>query len=149
MKKNKNKLFLIILILTVFTLGVVSVHAADQVKNYNTGNLVSCGDNLITDMPKMMPKTVHTIYMVLLVLVPILLVVFGSIDFIKAVIAQKDDEIKKGQQVFIKRLITGIIVFFVFAIVKIVISFAADNKTKILKCASCIINNDDNCVGGS
>ena len=78
-----------------------------------------------------------------------LLIIFGSIDFVKAIIAQKDDEIKKGQQVFVKRLIAGIIIFFIFSIVKIIVSFAADKdkKTNIINCASCFINYDENCVG--
>lgn len=120
------------------------------VKNYDEGNIVSCGDKLLTDIPSMLPKIIHTIYIVLQILVPILLVIFGSLDFFKAVIASKEDEIKKGQQTFIKRLISGIIVFFVFAIVRLVISFAGDedSKSNIMKCASCIINNDENCVGG-
>ena len=119
-------------------------------KNYDEGNIVSCGDKLLTDIPSMLPKVIHTIYIVLQILVPILLVLFGSLDFFKAVIASKEDEIKKGQQTFIKRLISGIIVFFVFAIVRLVISFAGDedSKSNIMKCASCIINNDENCVGG-
>lgn len=114
--------------------------------NYDD-NLVSCGDELLTDLPAIVPKIVHIVYLIIQILIPVLIVVFGSMDFVKAVIAQKDDEIKKGQQVFIKRLIAGVIVFFVFAIVKIIVSFAADSeKTRILDCASCIINNNEDCV---
>ena len=113
------------------------IGGTNTVKNYDKDGVVSCGDNLITGMPKILP-----------ILVPILLVVFGSIDFVKAVIASKEDEIRKGQQIFIKRLISAVIVFFVFVIIKLIVSIAADNKTNVLKCASCIINNDENCVGG-
>lgn len=114
--------------------------------NYDD-NLVSCGDELLTDLPAIVPKIVHIVYLIIQILIPVLIVIFGSMDFVKAVIAQKDDEIKKGQQVFIKRLIAGVIVFFVFAIVKIIVSFAADSeKTRILDCASCIINNNEDCV---
>ena len=117
-----------------------------SVKNYEE-KMVSCGDGLLTDLPSVVPKVVHIIYLIIQILIPVLIVIFGSIDFVKAVIAQKDDEIKKGQQVFIKRLIAGIIFFFVFAIVKVVVSFAADSeKTRILDCASCIINNNNDCV---
>jgi hypothetical protein len=70
-----------------------------------------------------------------------LLVIFGSIDFVKAVVAQKDDEIKKGQQTFIKRLIAAIIVFFIVAIVKLTVGFGAGKKqTNILNCVSCFVD---------
>ena len=120
-----------------------------SVKNYDKNNVVSCGDGLLTDIPSMIPKTIHVIYLIIQIIVPILLVVFGSLDFLKSVSAPKDDEIKKGRQVFVKRVIAAVLVFFVFAIVKIVVSFAADgDKSRILDCASCIINNDENCIGG-
>ena len=118
--------------------------------NYNPNNVVSCGNGLLTDIPATIPKAVHIIYLIVQVAVPILLVVFGSIDFLKSVIAQKDDEIKKGQQTFIKRIIAGVLVFFVFSIVRVIISFAGDdeNKAKILNCAKCFIDNDKSCVRG-
>lgn len=124
----------------------------DNGDNYDEGNVVRCGGGLLTDIPKIVPKTIHIIYLLIQVAVPILLVIFGSLDFVKAMISQKDEEIKRGQQTFIKRLIYGIIVFFVFSIVKIIISFAADNNgkgLKIINCASCLVNNDSNCVSGS
>lgn len=87
------------------------------------------------------PDTVHAVILIIQIFVPVLLVIFGSIDFVKAVIAQKDDEIKKGQQTFIKRLIAGIIVFFVVAVVKLIVEFAAGTeKTTIMNCVNCFLN---------
>lgn len=139
----KSKIFLLVFYACISMIGIASVSA----KNYERSNLVSCGEGLLTDIPGIVPKVVNIVYMVLQILVPVFLVIFGSLDFLKAVIAQKDDEIKKGQQTFIKRLISGIIVFFVFALVKLIISFAGDsNKSQILDCASCLINNNGDCV---
>ena len=138
----KNKLSLLLFGIYASSFGFATVSA----KNYEE-NLVSCGNNFLTDIPNLLPTVISTIYLILQILVPVLLVIFGSIDFVKAIIAQKDDEIKKGQQTFIKRLIAGILTFFVFVFVKIIISFAADDeKTKILDCASCLINNNEDCV---
>ena len=122
----------------------------NQFNNYDKNNVVSCGNGLISDIPNLLPKTIHIIYLIIQILVPIILVIFGSIDFVKSVIASKDDEINKGRQIFIKRLIYGVIVFFVFSIVKLLISLVGDkdNKVNIMNCASCLINNDSNCVVG-
>lgn len=100
---------------------------------------VSCGE--ITDIPKGIPNTTKIIYLLLQIGIPIALVVFGMIDLMKAITAQKEDEIKKGQQTFIKRLISAAIVFFVFAIVKTLSSFLADN-TSVGECLKCFIKGD-------
>ena len=90
-------------------------------------------------------NAVHVIILIIQIVVPILLVIFGSIDFLKAVIGQKDDEIKKGQQTFIKRLIAAVIVFFVVAIVRLLVSFAAgdEDKSEITDCFNSFINGSD------
>lgn len=129
---------------------IVDDSYCETVRNYDTDNLVSCGNKLLSDIPRIVPKSIHLVYLILEIVVPLLLIVFGSIDFVKAVIAQKEDEIKKGQQTFIKRIIAGIIIFFVFSIVKLIISIAADkDKSKnIIDCADCLINNNEKCEVG-
>lgn len=106
----------------------------------------SCGGNYLTGIPKKMVKLTKFIYIFLQVLVPIAIIILGSLDLLKAVAAQKEDEIKKGQQVFIKRLVGAAIVFFVFAIVKFVISIVSDNSTSIINCVDCFLKNNDSCV---
>lgn len=54
--------------------------------------------------------------------IPIILIVLGTIDLGKAVIASKEEEIKKAQQMLIKRLIYAVAVFFVVTIVTLVFS---------------------------
>lgn len=108
-------------------------------------NSTSCGsaDGGIKKIPSIIPKVTSIIYTAVQIGVPILLVLFGSLDLIKGVIAAKDDEIKKGQQILIKRLIAGVLVFFVFVLVKFVISVVDDNND-VLDCAECFIENKCN-----
>lgn len=87
-------------------------------------------------------NTIHTIIVVIKIAVPILLVIFGMLDLGKAVIAQKEDEIKKGQQMFIKRAISAAIIFFVISVVQLLVSFVAGDEG-IMNCASCFINGTD------
>lgn len=111
-------------------------------------NAQGCSD---IDVDVKIVNAVHLIILVIQIVIPVLLVVFGSIDFLKAIIAQKDDEIKKGQQTFIKRLIAGIIVFFIIAIVRLVIGFVAGDddkqKTNILDCFNCFMNGANKTSG--
>lgn len=50
--------------------------------------------------------------------IPILLIILGMFDFGKAVMCQKEEDIKKHQKMFVKRLASAIIVFFVAMIVE-------------------------------
>lgn len=98
---------------------------------------ITCAD---VEVDNKIPNTVHTIILIIQIAVPILLVVFGMMDLMKGVMAQKEDEIKKGQQTFIKRLIAAAIVFFVIAIVKMVVSFVADDDQDIMSCFNAFVN---------
>ena len=102
---------------------------------------VSCGN--VTGIPKKIPELVSFMITVIYVAIPIVLVIMGSIDLFKGITAGKDDEIKKSQQIFIKRLILAGIIFFVVVIVKFLISvIASTNKTNIIECIDCFISGD-------
>lgn len=110
--------------------------------NLNTGK-VSCGDGMVSNIPTSITKTVNVAFRIIQVVVPIILVIMGMITLIKSITAGKEDEIKKAQMAFVKKLIAGALVFFVFVIVKLIISAVADgsDKANIMKCADCFLNN--------
>ncbi|MDO5569127.1 MAG: hypothetical protein Q4G04_03350 [bacterium] len=54
--------------------------------------------------------------------VPILIIVLGSVDLLQALVAQDSDKMKKAQSKFIKRLIIGVVIFFVPTIVNIALN---------------------------
>ena len=61
--------------------------------------------------------------------VPILLIIFGMIDLGKAVMAGKEDEMKKAQGTLIKRFIYAVAVFLVVTLVSFVMGIVADANT--------------------
>ena len=71
------------------------------------------------------------------VAVPILLIVFGSIDMFKAVTQQNEDEIKKATKKFIERLIAAAIVFFVFPIIIFIANVVAPNSKYVTDFTYC------------
>lgn len=100
-------------------------------------------DAVMRNIPADVPRIIRFIYIFLQVLVPIGIVVVSSIDLFKAISAQKEDDIKKGQQTLIKRIVAAVIIFFVFAIVKLVLSVISDNSDSIIDCISCFLENSD------
>ena len=68
--------------------------------------------------------------------VPIILILMGSIDLTKAVMASKDDDIKKAQSTLIKRAIIGVVIFFIPTIVTLLLNLINQNSDNA--CMSCI-----------
>ena len=153
-----KKIYILFAIISMFMIQfncISCIYAADKdninfdnAKYSNVNNSkVSCGSGMVKDIPKNIPTTVHTVYMVIQIVVPVILVVMGMVTLIKAITSSKDDDIKKAQLAFVKKLIAGAIVFFSFVIVKLVVSVAADaGKTnKIINCADCFLNDVKKC----
>lgn len=134
MKRKFSYLFLLMLCALLST----PIYAADVKGCSIIGNGVKIDVKIA--------NTVHTIVLIIQIVVPILLVVFGMMDLVKAVIAGKEDEIKKSQMTFVKRLIAGALVFFVFVIVKMLVSFVADDDG-IMNCANCFLNGANTKTG--
>ena len=127
----KKKILFIITLLCLF-IPVLNVSAVTK---------VSCGN--IPGIAAKIPELTSMAVTIIQVAVPVILVILGSIDLFKGITAGKEDEMKKGQQMFIKRLIAAALIFFVFIAVKLVISFVADKSTSdIMDCAECFINNE-------
>ena len=84
-------------------------------------------------------KFIGNILKVAFILIPIVLIIMGSIDFMKATVAGKEDDIKKAQSTFIKRLIAAVIVFLVPLITNIIMGTVL-NVTETNNCLNCVVN---------
>ena len=62
--------------------------------------------------------------------VPVLLVIWGSWDLGKAVMAQKEDEIKNAQKLFIKKLVIAVCVFLVPTFISLAVGIVDQNASK-------------------
>ena len=130
----KKKIVWIIILILMMT-PVVEVFAAQK---------VSCGN--VTDIPRKIPELTSLLMTVIQIAVPVILVIMGSMDLFKGVTAQKEEEIKKGQQLFVKRLIVGATMFFVIAIGKLLVSVVADTSSQnIVECIDCFLSGIDYC----
>ena len=71
-------------------------------------------------------KKLQEIVNIIRIMVPILLIVFGIMDFGKAIFASDENEMKKAQSKFIKRLIIAISFFIIPSILQIILNIAAN-----------------------
>lgn len=99
----------------------------------NNGTVAVDGDDVNIDCgelfgskndPKSISYLVNEILKYPKYIVPGLIILLGTLDFLKAVLAGKEDEMKKAQSTFIKRLIIGVAVFLVPVIVNAIMWLA-------------------------
>jgi len=102
------------------------------------------------EVPDTLFNVVATIIKGIKIVVPILLIIWGMLDFAKSVIAKKEDEIKGYQKSFVSRLISAVLVFLVITIVQLVVNLLAgvdkesnaegENPGDIWSCSKKFIN---------
>jgi len=85
------------------------------------------------------------------IVIPILLIIWGMLDLGKAVIAAKDDEIKKATKSLAFRAISAVVIFFIPTIVGMLLGLISNFSSSGAKadwddCRKCITNpNGDDC----
>ena len=99
------KTIIFLLIFTLFGIGNVN---ADSISNI-------CNNEYL----KPFIRIVSTVINLIKIGVPIILIILGMLDMVKAVLTQKEEKIKEGQKNLMSRLITGAVVFFIVAIVQL------------------------------
>lgn len=100
--------------------------------------LDGCGD-----IPTEITDTIGSVYNILLIAIPVLVVLFGVIDFLKAAMAQKDDAIKQNTGLFVKRLIMGVLAFLILGLVKFGVNLIKTNNTSgVSACLNSIFGNN-------
>ena len=108
-----------------------------------------CTEFIAGGIPTGIGNVVHLVVVAIQVVVPILLIIWGMIDFAKAIIGQDEDKIKAGQKLFIKRLIAAVVVFLIVTIVQLAIRLAAtvggeeNNANSAWDCAQSLISGQE------
>lgn len=98
--------------------------------------------NTICDsIPTQITNLTSMAYLIIKIAIPLLLIVFGMLDFGKAVIAGEEKEIKEKQKIFIKRLFAAVMVFLILSIVQLLLTIVVDagEKDSIFGCISKIL----------
>ena len=75
-------------------------------------------------------RMLRKILSIVQIFIPILLILFGTIDLGKAVIASDEKEIKGAQSKLIKRCIYAVAIFFVVMLVTVVMNIVASSGEK-------------------
>lgn len=86
---------------------------------------------------------------ILKILIPIVIIVLGTIDFGKSVISNDDKAIMNSSKKLLNKILIGIAIFFVPLIINIVFgmigSFSEEMKNDYVNCVSCLTDPYNNC----
>ncbi|MCI5703106.1 MAG: hypothetical protein MR265_03875 [Erysipelotrichaceae bacterium] len=74
------------------------------------------------DIPSDLVGLLRLVYKAIQIGVPIILIIVGMFDMGKAITQQKEDEIKKAQNLLVKKAIAAALVFLMFSLVSLVVS---------------------------
>lgn len=93
--------------------------------------------------------TLGWVFFILKILIPIILIIFGSIDFGKAMLSNKDDEIKKSAKTLVLRAIAGIIIFFIPTVLNFIVELIGGDDIynqksgTFARCTHCMLEPTD------
>lgn len=86
-------------------------------------------------------KFIGRIILIVKIVLPIIIIVLGCIDFFKAVTGAKDDEIKKSARTLLFRTLSGVVIFFIPTIISVIFSMVdswAQIEGDFNACQKCI-----------
>lgn len=90
--------------------------------------------------------TIGWVFFILKIVVPIILIVMGSIDLAKVLLSNKYDELQKQIGILVKRVILGVLIFFIPTILSFVVELIGgddiydENSGTFGRCTYCMLN---------
>jgi len=84
---------------------------------------LACDENLLPIV-----NFVKNIFNIIQFLIPVGLIIMGSVDLGKAVLSSDDKEIKQATSKLIKRAIAAVAIFFIVLIVKLVMGLVSESN---------------------
>ena len=90
--------------------------------------LTACGDNVC--IPASLATYTRIIYNAIRIITPLVLIIIGMYDMAKAVTTKNADDVKKAQNLLVKKAIAAAIVFFLFTFVSWMITILSDTGSE-------------------
>lgn len=86
--------------------------------------------------------SLHKYWVLLEIIAPILVVLFGSIDYLTSIIASDEDKIMKARKKFPNRLIAAVLLILASVIINVVVNISTNESVNDDSLMKCIINGN-------
>lgn len=94
-------------------------------------------------------QLVGNLILILKIVIPLLIILFASIDFGKAIASSEDKVIKEKAIKLIKRILAGVVIFFIPLAIKLVFSlissFNDEMRSDFGNCITCLTDPNGEC----
>lgn len=134
-----------------FILMGIIIFISDDYTKYSTAlEYIKCGT--AGGIPKIIPQLVTTLYSILMIGIPLVLITFGIIVLIKAVASGNADNISKARGSLAKRFLSAAIAFAILFVVQTIFGMVsnpndASDKTSVQQCIKCFLSySESNCL---
>ena len=94
-----------------------------------------------TTIPMKVIELIRLVYNGIKIVVPIILIITGMIDMVKVVSAKNESEIKKAQNLLVKKTIAAALVFLMLALVNLVVTSTTSTGKSEMECVKCILGD--------
>lgn len=140
----KKKISLISIAFLTF---IINLNLVSAEHSFSNGTITACGFEY---MPAKLPTFTSGVFNIVKLLVPVILIVMGIIDFMKAMMANEEKKMKDSQKNFINRLIAAVVIFLIMALVQFVfkkMDMSTSYKYGFVNCINCMLNGDGSSCG--
>lgn len=106
--------------------------------------LLLAGSGTFCSDTKEIWELIGTAVTIFKIVIPVLIIIMGSIDLGKAVVSSDDKAIKSETSTLIKRIIIGVVIFFIPTIVEALFNLftmGADAYADAQVCVTCVTGN--------
>jgi len=107
-------------------------------------SVAGCSFPGMVEVPAIFAEIISTIYMLIRIGVPIILLIVGMVDLLKAITSQKQEDISKAQSLLLKKVVVAIIIFTFFTLVQWVINLVDQNNIfndSMWSCVNALLGN--------
>ncbi|MBR3210257.1 MAG: hypothetical protein IKF82_08375 [Bacilli bacterium] len=97
-------------------------------------NLLDVSNSTLCDgilIPNVLFNVVSVIIRLIKIAVPVLLIIFGMIDFAKSVVAKNEDDVKKYRKQFFSRVVSAVIVFLIVFVVQFAVNLISSVEDQV------------------
>ncbi len=92
-----------------------------------------------TTLPDFLGYFISLIYIGIRIAIPLLLIIVGMFDMGRAIVAKKEEEVKKAQSLLIKKILLGVVVFLIPYLVEFIVKVATKDE-QIVECLKRLID---------
>jgi len=140
--KKKNIVCMSLFLILVGLISINKVHA-DTVTYENVCNTFDSGIGSAI-------RILGHLLLIIKIIVPVVIIVLGMIDFGKAVLSSDDKAMTKAVGALTRRIIAGVVIFLAPGLVSAILNIfgitgGIEDETRFGACTQCILNASDHC----